>query len=234
MKRSKYVQLSLAASVAHGDFRRRSTPQDADNAISRSVRAVRRRRSGRRCLLQRLRRRPDRTSAHCAGVRRQGQVRRRLCRRLVPEELRRPLRAEARRFQSDRTNGEAAQYLDALANAQMPAGEARRAERAKYFALLQRRRQRLADRLADRQRDEQQRQRTVYRDRDTRQTYNTSTQYRRVRIGTGYRAANTPTTTARQSKPVNVASSTSRGGFGSQSSARSGWGGWGGSGSSSS
>lgn len=65
--------------------------------------------------------------------------------------------------------------------------------------------------------------RTVYRDRETRQPYNTSTQYRRAetttRSQTDYESS--------KSKPVNVASSTSRGGFGSQSSARSGWGGWG-------
>lgn len=66
-------------------------------------------------------------------------------------------------------------------------------------------------------------ERTVYRDRETRQPYNTSTQYRRAdttsRSQSDYESS--------KSKPVNVASSTSRGGFGSQSSARSGWGGWG-------
>ncbi|MGY1890544.1 DUF1190 domain-containing protein [Pseudomonas tensinigenes] len=66
-------------------------------------------------------------------------------------------------------------------------------------------------------------ERTVYRDRETRQPYNTSTQYRRAETTT----RSQPDYESSKSKPVNVASSTSRGGFGSQSSARSGWGGWG-------
>lgn len=65
--------------------------------------------------------------------------------------------------------------------------------------------------------------RTVYRDRDTRQTYDTSTQNRKIESA----PRSQPDYESSKSKPVNVASSTSRGGFGSQSSARSGWGGWG-------
>lgn len=65
--------------------------------------------------------------------------------------------------------------------------------------------------------------RSVYRDRETRQPYNTSTQYRKAETTT----RSQPDYESSKSKPVNVAASTSRGGFGSQSSARSGWGGWG-------
>ncbi|WP_285418544.1 DUF1190 domain-containing protein [Pseudomonas sp. efr-133-TYG-5] len=56
----------------------------------------------------------------------------------------------------------------------------------------------------------------VYRERNSRQSYDTSTLNRRIESA--------PTS---RSQSVDVASSTSRGGFGSQSSARSGWGGWG-------
>ena len=122
-------------------------------------------------------------------------------------------------------NGEAPQDLNALANAQMPAGEAAAAQNVQSTShssgggngwltgwLIGNAMSNNANR-------------TVYRDRDTRQTYNTSAQYRRIE------SAPAPRTDTRydstRSKPVNVASSTSRGGFGSQSSARSGWGGWG-------
>jgi len=123
--------------------------------------------------------------------------------------------------------GEAAQNLDAIANAQMPAGEAAAAQNVQSTShasgggggagngwltgwLIGNAMSNNANR-------------TVYRDRDTRQTYNTSTQYRRAET-TSRNQADYETS---KSKPVNVASSTSRGGFGSQSSARSGWGGWG-------
>ena len=121
--------------------------------------------------------------------------------------------------------GEPAQNLDAIANAQMPAGNAtaQNVQSTSHVSsgggggngwltgwLIGNAMSNNAER-------------TVYRDRETRQPYNTSTQYRRAetttRSQTDYESS--------KSKPVNVASSTSRGGFGSQSSARSGWGGWG-------
>ncbi|MBF6034676.1 DUF1190 domain-containing protein [Pseudomonas sp. P155] len=121
--------------------------------------------------------------------------------------------------------GEPAQNLDAIANAQMPAGSAtaQNVQSTSHVSsgggggngwltgwLIGNAMSNNAER-------------TVYRDRETRQPYNTSTQYRRAetttRSQTDYESS--------KSKPVNVASSTSRGGFGSQSSARSGWGGWG-------
>ncbi|MFJ5285532.1 DUF1190 domain-containing protein [Pseudomonas sp. NPDC088429] len=121
-------------------------------------------------------------------------------------------------------NGEPAQNLDAIAGAQMPAGDAAAAQNVQNTShtssgggsgwltgwLI-------GNAMSNNVNH------TVYRDRDTRQPYNTSTQYRRAetttRSQTDYESS--------KSKPVNVASSTSRGGFGSQSSARSGWGGWG-------
>ncbi|WP_434709335.1 DUF1190 domain-containing protein [Pseudomonas sp. R1-1] len=122
-------------------------------------------------------------------------------------------------------NGEAAQNLDAIANAQMPAGDstAQNAQATSHYSgggggggngwltgwLIGNAMSNNADR-------------TVYRDRETRQTYNTSTQYRRAETT----ARSQADYESSKSKPVNVASSTSRGGFGSQSSARSGWGGW--------
>ena len=122
-------------------------------------------------------------------------------------------------------NGEAPQDLNALANAQMPAGEAAAAQNVQSTShssgggngwltgwLIGNAMSNNANR-------------TVYRDRDTRQTYNTSAQYRRIESAPATRS-DTRYDSSR-SKPVNVASSTSRGGFGSQSSARSGWGGWG-------
>lgn len=121
-------------------------------------------------------------------------------------------------------NGEPAQNLDAIADAQMPAGEATAAQNVQNTShtssgggsgwltgwLIGNAMSNNANR-------------TVYRDRDTRQPYNTSTQYRRAETTT----RSQPDYESSKSKPVNVASSTSRGGFGSQSSARSGWGGWG-------
>ncbi|GGK41886.1 Uncharacterized conserved protein YgiB, involved in bioifilm formation, UPF0441/DUF1190 family [Pseudomonas koreensis] len=122
-------------------------------------------------------------------------------------------------------NGEAPQDLNAIANAQMPAGEAAAAQNAQSTShssgggggngwltgwLIGNAMSNNANR-------------TVYRDRDTRQTYNTSTQYRKIESA----PRSQPDYESSKSKPVNVASSTSRGGFGSQSSARSGWGGWG-------
>jgi uncharacterized protein YgiB involved in biofilm formation len=124
-------------------------------------------------------------------------------------------------------SGEPAQNLDAIADAQMPAGDttAQHVQSTSHVSsgggggggngwltgwLIGNAMSNNAER-------------TVYRDRETRQPYNTSTQYRRAetttRSQTDYESS--------KSKPVNVASSTSRGGFGSQSSARSGWGGWG-------
>ncbi|WP_460926828.1 DUF1190 domain-containing protein [Pseudomonas sp. MC6] len=123
-------------------------------------------------------------------------------------------------------NGEPAQNLGAIADAQMPAGDAtaQHVQSTSHVSsgsggggngwltgwLIGNAMSNNAER-------------TVYRDRETRQPYNTSTQYRRAetttRSQTDYESS--------KSKPVNVASSTSRGGFGSQSSARSGWGGWG-------
>ena len=119
--------------------------------------------------------------------------------------------------------GEAAQNLDAIANAQMPAGDTttnHATQSTSHYSgggngwltgwLI-------GNAMSNNQ------NRTVYRDRDTRQTYNTSSQYRRIESAT----RSQPDYESSKSKPVNVASSTSRGGFGSQSSARSGWGGWG-------
>ena len=123
--------------------------------------------------------------------------------------------------------GEPAQNLDAIANAQMPAGNAttQNVQSTSHVSsggsggggngwltgwLIGNAMSNNAER-------------TVYRDRETRQPYNTSTQYRRAETTT----RSQPDYESSKSKPVNVASSTSRGGFGSQSSARSGWGGWG-------
>ncbi|WP_338800117.1 DUF1190 domain-containing protein [Pseudomonas sp. RSB 5.4] len=125
-------------------------------------------------------------------------------------------------------SGEAPQDLNAIANAQMPAGEAAAAQNAQstfhssgsggagngwLTGWL------IGNAMSNNA------NRTVYRDRDTRQTYNTSAQYRKIESAPATRT-DTRYDNSR-SKPVNVASSTSRGGFGSQSSARSGWGGWG-------
>lgn len=121
-------------------------------------------------------------------------------------------------------NAEAAQDLDAIADAQMPAGDAAAAQNVQPTAhassgagngwlsgwLIGNAMSNNANR-------------TVYRDRDTRQTYNTSTQSRKIESA----PRSQPDYESSKSKPVNVASSTSRGGFGSQSTARSGWGGWG-------
>ncbi|MBV4486805.1 DUF1190 domain-containing protein [Pseudomonas sp. SWRI153] len=122
--------------------------------------------------------------------------------------------------------GEAAQDLDAIADAQMPAGDttaSQASQNTSHYSggggngwltgwLI-------GNALSNNA------NRTVYRDRDrdTRQTYNTSSQYRRIESA----PRSQPDYESSKSKPVNVASSTSRGGFGSQSSARSGWGGWG-------
>jgi uncharacterized protein YgiB involved in biofilm formation len=121
--------------------------------------------------------------------------------------------------------GEPAQNLDAIANAQMPAGSAtaQNVQSTSHVSsgggggngwltgwLIGNAMSNNAER-------------TVYHDRETRQPYNTSTQYRRAETTT----RSQPDYESSKSKPVNVASSTSRGGFGSQSSARSGWGGWG-------
>ena len=123
-------------------------------------------------------------------------------------------------------NAEAPQDLDALADAQMPAGEVNAAQAApaatnssgsSTSGLLTG--WLIGNAMSNNS------NRTVYRDRDTRQTYNTSTQYRKVESAPVTRSQ--PDYQSTKSKPVNVASSTSRGGFGSQSSARSGWGGWG-------
>ena len=127
-------------------------------------------------------------------------------------------------------NGEPAQNLDAIADAQMPAGDttsSNATQSTSHYSggggggggggngmltgwLI-------GNAMSNNS------NRTVYRDRDTRQTYNTSTQYRKIESA----PRSQPDYESTRSKPVNVASSTSRGGFGSQSSARSGWGGWG-------
>ncbi|MDR9863670.1 DUF1190 domain-containing protein [Pseudomonas baetica] len=120
--------------------------------------------------------------------------------------------------------GEAAQNLDAIADAQMPAGDTSAAQNVQSTShtssgggngwlsgwLI-------GNAMSNNS------NRTVYRDRDTRQTYDTSKQYRKIESA----PRSQPDYESSKSKPVNVASSTSRGGFGSQSSARSGWGGWG-------
>ena len=120
--------------------------------------------------------------------------------------------------------GEPAQNLDAIADAQMPAGNAtaQNVQSTSHVSSGGGGNGWLTGWLIGNAMSNNA-ERTVYRDRETRQPYNTSTQYRRAetttRSQTDYESS--------KSKPVNVASSTSRGGFGSQSSARSGWGGWG-------
>ena len=121
-------------------------------------------------------------------------------------------------------DGEPAQNLDTIANAQMPAGNAtaQNVQSTSHVSSGGGGNGWLTGWLIGNAMSNNA-ERTVYRDRETRQPYNTSTQYRRAetttRSQTDYESS--------KSKPVNVASSTSRGGFGSQSSARSGWGGWG-------
>ncbi|MDO7898868.1 DUF1190 domain-containing protein [Pseudomonas citrulli] len=70
----------------------------------------------------------------------------------------------------------------------------------------------------------------VYRYRDDRGDYGSSTLAQRVSKGSTFTKSNQArygsyTDSIRNSKPISVASSTSRGGFGSKASARSGWGG---------
>ncbi|WP_223521841.1 DUF1190 domain-containing protein [Pseudomonas sp. GL-B-19] len=73
----------------------------------------------------------------------------------------------------------------------------------------------------------------VYRYRDNRGNYGTSTLNQRIANGSTFNRSNqakydgsyTNSISKSPSKPVSVASSTSRGGFGSKASARSGWGG---------
>ncbi len=73
----------------------------------------------------------------------------------------------------------------------------------------------------------------VYRYRDNRGNYGTSTLNQRIANGSTFNRSNqakyggsyTNSISKSASKPVSVASSTSRGGFGSKASARSGWGG---------
>lgn len=123
-------------------------------------------------------------------------------------------------------NGEAPQNLDAIADAQMPAGDTTTSHATSstshYSGSGGGGNGWLSGWLIGNAMSNNS-NRTVYRDRDTRQTYNTSTQYRRIESA----PRSQPDYESSKSKPVNVASSTSRGGFGSQSSARSGWGGWG-------
>ncbi|MCU0072156.1 DUF1190 domain-containing protein [Pseudomonas koreensis] len=126
-------------------------------------------------------------------------------------------------------DGEPAQNLDAIANAQMPAGDAAAVQsnhtstshsssgagNGWLTGWL------IGNAMSNNRASDS---RPVYRERNTRQTYDTSTLNRRIESA--------PSRSQRDydsdyRKPVNVASSTSRGGFGSQSSARSGWGGWG-------
>ena len=122
--------------------------------------------------------------------------------------------------------GEAAQNLDAIADAQMPAGDTTSSNATQstshYSGGGGGGNGMLTGWLIGNAMSNNS-NRTVYRDRDTRQTYNTSTQYRKIESA----PRSQPDYESTRSKPVNVASSTSRGGFGSQSSARSGWGGWG-------
>jgi len=122
-------------------------------------------------------------------------------------------------------NPEPAQNFDAIANAQMPAGDAEPVQTQSTTHVssgggssngwltgwL------IGNAMSNNTR-------SVYRDRPARQTYDTSTLNRRIE---STRTSSSSDYTSSRSKPVNVASSTSRGGFGSQSSARSGWGGWG-------
>ncbi|TMU81432.1 DUF1190 domain-containing protein [Pseudomonas fluorescens] len=119
--------------------------------------------------------------------------------------------------------GEPAQNLDAIANAQMPAGNAAAVQNVQNTSHTSSGGNGWLTGWLIGNAMSNNAERTVYRDRDTRQPYNTSTQYRRAETTT----RNQPDYESSKSKPVNVASSTSRGGFGSQSSARSGWGGWG-------
>ena len=70
----------------------------------------------------------------------------------------------------------------------------------------------------------------VYRYRDDRGNFGSSTLNQRVSSGSTFTKSNQArygsyTDSVKSSKAISVASSTSRGGFGSQSSARSGWGG---------
>ncbi|HEX4547174.1 DUF1190 domain-containing protein [Pseudomonas sp.] len=120
-------------------------------------------------------------------------------------------------------NGEAPQDLDAIANAQLPAGEATAAQNVQGTSHASGSGNGWLSGWLIGNAMSNNANRTVYRDRDTRQTYNTSTQYRKIESA----PRSQPDYESSKSKPVNVASSTSRGGFGSQSSARSGWGGWG-------
>ncbi|MGU9853182.1 DUF1190 domain-containing protein [Pseudomonas koreensis] len=120
-------------------------------------------------------------------------------------------------------NGEAPQDLDAIANAQLPAGEATAAQNVQSTSHASGSGNGWLSGWLIGNAMSNNANRTVYRDRDTRQTYNTSTQYRKIESA----PRSQPDYESSKSKPVNVASSTSRGGFGSQSSARSGWGGWG-------
>ncbi|TVT82633.1 DUF1190 domain-containing protein [Pseudomonas sp. H3(2019)] len=71
----------------------------------------------------------------------------------------------------------------------------------------------------------------VYRYRDDRGDYSSSTLNQRISTGSTFTKSNQAkyggsySDSITRSKPISVASSTSRGGFGSQASARSGWGG---------
>ncbi|POA28991.1 MULTISPECIES: DUF1190 domain-containing protein [unclassified Pseudomonas] len=74
----------------------------------------------------------------------------------------------------------------------------------------------------------------VYRYRDSRGDYSSSTLSQRIATGSSFTKSDqakygsgysSSTFKSSSSKPISVASSTSRGGFGSQASARSGWGG---------
>jgi uncharacterized protein YgiB involved in biofilm formation len=130
-------------------------------------------------------------------------------------------------------NVEPAQNLDAIANAQMPAGDPAPAQTTQSTSHVSSgggggggngwlSGWLIGNAMSNNRASDT---RTVYRDRDTRQTYDTSTLNRRIESAPTTR--NDSDYTSSRSKSVNVASSTSRGGFGSQSSARSGWGGWG-------
>ncbi|WP_202370650.1 DUF1190 domain-containing protein [Pseudomonas sp. MWU318] len=122
-------------------------------------------------------------------------------------------------------NAETPQDLNAIANAQMPAGDAAAAQNVQSTSHSSSGGNGWLSGWLIGNAMSNNANRTVYRDRDTRQTYNTSAQYRKIESAPATRTDSRYDSS--RSKPVNVASSTSRGGFGSQSSARSGWGGWG-------
>lgn len=224
MKRSKYVQLSLAASVAlaiSGEAaaqEQQRTFQSVEQCVDAEVAADACSNAYVAALVEHRRIAPaydDKTK--CDADFAAGWCQKNSDGRFVPK---------LGGFKVPQ-NPEPAQNLDAIANAQMPAGNAEPAQTTQstthvssgggssngwLTGWL------IGNAMSNNSR-------TVYRDRDTRQTYDTSTLNRRIESAPTTRSISDYTSS--RSKSVNVASSTSRGGFGSQSSARSGWGGWG-------